>query len=67
MKADLPYDRGKFPLFISQDGTHEEVHALATSYAPEIHYLNHVEDAPPTMADRCASVFSLYPKHLAQK
>ncbi len=39
--------REKFPLFISQDGTDEAVHQLAVSYAPEIKYLNHVEDEPP--------------------
>ena len=39
--------RERFPLFISQDGTNEAVHELAVSYAPEVKYLNHIEDAPP--------------------
>ena len=65
LMVDLLNDRGKFPLFISQDGMHEEVHALATSYAPEIKYLNHVEDAPPTVTNRCASIIRLKSRDLA--
>ena len=42
--------RMKFPLYISQDGTHDEVHSLATSFVPEVKYMNHVEDAVPKMA-----------------
>eukprot|EP00208_Stichococcus_sp_RCC1054_P006238 CAMPEP_0206141720 /NCGR_PEP_ID=MMETSP1473-20131121/13874_1 /ASSEMBLY_ACC=CAM_ASM_001109 /TAXON_ID=1461547 /ORGANISM="Stichococcus sp, Strain RCC1054" /LENGTH=454 /DNA_ID=CAMNT_0053536399 /DNA_START=73 /DNA_END=1437 /DNA_ORIENTATION=- len=40
----------KFPLFISQDGTHREVRDLAMSLQPEIGYLNNIEDAPPKLA-----------------
>lgn len=46
--------RAKFPLYISQDGTNEAVHSLATSYVPEVKYLNHVEDVAPKKAGRFA-------------
>ena len=46
--------RAKFPLYISQDGTNEAVHSLATSYVPEVKYLNNVEDVVPKKAGRFA-------------
>ena len=54
LMSDVLGGRYKFPLFISQDGTHEQVHSLATSFAPEVSYLNHVEDAPPQKVKKCA-------------
>ena len=39
--------RQKFPLFISQDGSHEGVRDLSMSLWPVVGYLNNIEDAPP--------------------
>lgn len=39
--------RQTFPLFISQDGSHEGVRDLSMSLWPRVGYLNNIEDAPP--------------------
>jgi len=39
----------RFPLFVSQDGTNQEVKALAESFEPRLTYLQHIEAAPPKM------------------
>lgn len=44
--------RRKFPLHISQDGSHEETRDAARSFLPQVRYLSHYELAAPVPRQR---------------
>ncbi len=52
-RAPHPARRKKFPLYISQDGSHQGVKELALSLGPRVKYMQHIEDAPPKLKTRC--------------
>ncbi|KAK9868373.1 hypothetical protein WJX84_008202 [Apatococcus fuscideae] len=47
-----PANRRKFPLHISQDGSHEETKEVARGFLPRVRYLSHYELAAPIPRQR---------------
>lgn len=47
-----PGDADKFPVFISQDGRHKATRAFAEGKAKDFHWMQHLEDRPPTTRTR---------------
>ena len=47
-----PGDVDKFPVFISQDGRHKATRAFAENKAKDFHWMQHLEDRPPTTRTR---------------
>ena len=50
--GERPGDVDKFPVFISQDGRHKATRAYAEGEAKDFHWMQHLEDRPPTTRTR---------------
>ncbi len=50
--GERPGDAEKFPVFISQDGRHKATRAYAEGEAKDFHWMQHLEDRPPTTRTR---------------